>query len=183
MIGYFQSEKYFIDYSQRIRQSFTFKNKPDELNSEMLNRIKETESISLHIRRGDYVSNLTANSEHGLCSIDYYKKAVEYIKSKTESRGNRCFFLFSDDPIWVKENMMFLGDEMVVVDFNTGEKSYEDMRLMSMCKHNIIANSSFSWWAAWLNNNPDKIVIAPDKWFVVDYYDTCDLYPDNFIKI
>lgn len=149
----------------------------------MLNKINETESISLHVRRGDYVSNLKASSEHGVCSIDYYKKAIEHIKSKIKDKKNICFFLFSDDPIWVKDNMTFINDEIVVIDFNNEEKSHEDMRLMSACKHNIIANSSFSWWGAWLNNNQEKIVVAPEKWFKVDNYDTRDLYPANFIKL
>ena len=151
----------------------------DEENQKVLDKIKSTNSISLHIRRGDYVIKKRYQEVYAECTLDYYKRGVEEITKRYE---NPTLFIFSDDPDWVKANLK-LDYESVYVDINSGEKSYADMRLMSSCNHNVIANSSFSWWGAWLNNNPEKIVIAPEKWFKDDSINQKDVIPESWIRI
>jgi len=175
--GYWQSEKYFKDIAQIICQDFIIKDIPDEYNKNILQIIQSTNSISIHFRRGDYVNHETTNKFHGICSIRYYKTAVEYIKQYVESP---VFFVFSDDIDWVKSNFE-IDYPIYFIDKNQ-TKSYEDLRLMSACKHNIIANSSFSWWAAWLNNYIKKIVISPQNWFNESSLNIRDLIPEMWIK-
>ena len=136
-------------------------------------------AVSLHIRRGDYVSNPVTNNYHGTCSLAYYKKAVLLLKEKIE---NPSFFIFSDDLLWARENLDFIND-MTFIDLDKSIPDHEEMHLMSQCKHNIIANSSFSWWGAWLNENSDKIVIAPKKWFSDNTINTEDLIPAKWMRI
>lgn len=177
--GFFQSEKYFKDIEDEIRTDFQFKNSPDEENQKLIEKIVATNSISLHIRRGDYIKKKRYQNLYATCSLDYYKRGVEYI---TQHHPNPTLFIFSDDIEWVKENLN-LPYESVYISHNTGSKSYEDMRLMSLCKHNIIANSSFSWWGAWLNNNKEKVIIAPQKWFNDESIVQTDVIPENWIKL
>ncbi len=177
--GFFQSEQYFKDNKAVIRNDFKFKNSPQGLNLELFNKIQCCNAISVHVRRGDYVSNAETLKSHGICGLDYYQNSIQQIESKVE---NPYFFLFSDEPEWVKQNLK-LNHPSEVVSNNKGENSFEDMRLMSVCKHNIVANSSFSWWGAWLNNNPNKIIIAPKKWFLNPDWDSKDIIPDSWIKI
>jgi hypothetical protein len=174
--GYWQTEKYFKDISDIIRQEFTLKTEFSIEEKEITKQIKNTNAVSLHIRRGDYVTSKVANDVLGVCPMDYYQKAMKIVSDKFI---NPTFFVFSDDIEWAKENLNF-GYKMVFVE---GNKNYEDMRLMNLCKHNIIANSSFSWWGAWLNNNPGKIVIAPKKWFNDVTYDIKDLIPESWMQI
>lgn len=180
IIGFFQSEKYFKTIENDIREDFKFKPEPDEINRAHINKINSTNSISLHIRRGDYVQKKKYQNVYATCSLDYYKRGVENIFKNTNEPPT--LFIFSDDKDWVKENLK-LPFETVFVDNNSGEKSYEDMRLMSLCKHNIIANSSFSWWGAWLNNNKEKIVIAPQKWFNDEKIIQTDVIPESWIRL
>lgn len=177
--GYWACEKYFNDVENIIRKEFTFKNQPNTISQQTINQIKRCDSVSIHIRRGDYVEDKKTNQTHGICSLDYYRRSIEYIVSKIK---NPHLYIFSDDSKWVKQNfkVSYLN---TVVDCNFKKKDYEDMRLMSKCKHNIIANSSFSWWGAWLNNNKNKIVITPKKWFNNKTIDTKDLIPQSWIKI
>lgn len=178
--GYWQTEKYFIDIDAIIRKEFSFKIKPDSQNQAILDQIKNTGfPVSLHVRRGDYVSNPYTLSYHGLCDMEYYRNAVGIISQRIQ---NPHFFIFSDEPDWVKDNLE-IDFPKTYIDHNKGSKSYEDMRLMSSCKHHIIANSSFSWWGAWLNPDPGKIVIAPRKWFNNDQVDSRDLIPETWIKL
>jgi hypothetical protein len=149
-------------------------------NEEMAHRIGGEESaVSIHVRRGDYVSDAGTNRFHGTCSVDYYHDAVDRISGFAPASH---FFVFSDGIDWAKENLR-LRQPVTYVDFNDGEKNYEDLRLMSLCKHHIIANSSFSWWGAWLNPNPDKIVIAPKKWFNDPSINTDDLIPNSWLRL
>lgn len=178
--GFFQSEKYFKEIENEIREDFKFKLAPDEINQAHINKINSTNSISLHIRRGDYVQKKRYQNVYATCSLDYYKRGVERIFKDTNQPP--MLFIFSDDKEWVKENLK-LPFETVYVDNNSGAKSYEDMRLMSLCKHNIIANSSFSWWGAWLNNNKEKIVIAPQKWFNDEKIIQTDVIPESWIRL
>ena len=163
-VGYWQSEYYFNSIEQIIREDFKFKPSLDEKNLSLKKRIKTSNSVSVHIRRGDYVNNPSAFKNHGVCSIEYYRKSIEEIKKQVD---NPVFFFFSDDFEWVRENNFGIQN-YEFIDWNQEGESYIDMQMMSYCKHNIIANSSFSWWGAWLNNNPYKNVIAPRKWFADD---------------
>lgn len=176
--GYWQSEKYFNDVSSQIRSDFAFRLPLENKNIELALKIAQTNSVSLHIRRGDYVSNQQATAKHGLCSLDYYRASIRYIAERIPQPN---FFVFSDDIGWVKDNLN-IDFSHEYVDHNHGAESYNDMRLMSMCQHHIIANSSFSWWGAWLNPSMEKIVIAPKKWFAVDV-NTSDLYPDGWVSL
>lgn len=179
LVGYWQSEKYFKDVEDIIRNEFTIKFKAEGINKKIAEEINSCESVSVHIRRGDYVSNPETNKYHGLCPLEYYQKALNKITSCIE---NPHFYIFSDDPEWAQKNLVF-EHHFKFITHDGAEKSYDDMRCMSLCKHNIIANSSFSWWGAWLNRNPEKIVIAPRKWFNDPSINTDDLIPENWIRI
>ncbi|CAM8436634.1 alpha-1,2-fucosyltransferase [Candidatus Methylopumilus universalis] len=179
IFGYFQSEKYFKFIRKDILNIFKFKGASDPNYLEVVRKIQASNSVSVHIRRGDYVLNKTANAFHGVLSIAYYKKALNHIKANV---AKPKIFLFSDDPEWVRKNFSFIG-RFDLVDFNRGELSYRDMELMSLCKHNIIANSSFSWWGAWLNLNKDKIVIAPKKWLRDESVPLNDIIPESWVSL
>lgn len=176
--GYWQSEKYFKEIEHILRQEFTVKSRPDPLNEAIARNIQQTNSVSLHIRRGDYLSNPAIHQIYGVCSLEYYHTAIEKLVSTVEKP---YIFIFSDDSCWAQENLK-LAYPLTYVTHNGADKDYEDLRLMSLCQHNIIANSTFSWWAAWLNANPNKIVLAPRRWFNVPI-DTRDLFPDGWIKV
>ena len=158
--GYWQSIKYFEGIENDIKKDFRFKNQLDNKNLEILNEIENSNSISIHIRRGDYMSPENYNMYGCIATPTYYKKAIKVIEEKVE---NPTFFVFSNDMDWVKKNIQ-INSRVFYIDINSGNGSYKDMQLMSNCKHNIIANSSVSWWGAWLNENKNKIVIAPKKW-------------------
>ena len=176
--GHWQSEKYFKDIDPIIREEFTVKNELGGRNKEVAEEIERTNSVSLHVRRGDYVTD-EAQSHIGTCDPAYYTQAVAIIGKKINTPS---FFVFSDDMNWARKNII-LNYPTIYVDHNNAFTNYEDLRLMSLCKHNIIANSTFGWWGAWLNNNSQKIVIAPQRWFLKDKWDTRDLIPDTWIKI
>jgi hypothetical protein len=176
--GYWQSELYFKTYEEEIRRLFKFKHNLKGGNLVIAAEIKAKNSVSLHIRRGDYLLKKNT-SLYPTCNLKYYLDAIEIIKSRVE---NPFFYIFSDDIPWAKKNFKFIRDIKFVTE-NRNEFSYLDMQLMSLCKHHIIANSTFSWWAAWLNKNNNKIVIAPRKWFSRDHFDTSDLLPLKWIII
>lgn len=177
MDGYWQSEKYFKDIREDIIKEFTLKNLSDKYR-EALNKIVEN-SVSIHIRRGDLITNKAVNDMWGTPSIEYYKKALEYIKER--SKVDKVYF-FSDDIDWVKENFDFVDVEKVFFS-DTGLSTAEELILMSKCSHNIIPNSTFSWWSAWLNQNPNKIVIAPSKWMRYDDGTHPNIIPESWIRI
>lgn len=176
--GYWQSEKYFSCIADTIRQQFRFIEPLDPRNAALIDEMQRCESVSLHIRRGDFVSDPRASRVHGVDLSEYYPAAVATMVEKT---GAERFYVFSDDPQWVIEHLR-LPVPYTVVDHNRGAASYRDMQLMSACRHHIIANSTFSWWGAWLNPRPDKIVIAPRRWFNV-VQDTRDLYCPGWIVL
>lgn len=178
LIGYWQSEKYFQNVDSLIREDFTFKIPMTKANANLAEQVAQLNAVSLHVRRGDYANNPKTTATHGLCSLEYYKAAIQYIAERVEQP---VFFIFSDDVEWVKENLK-IDFSCQYVDHNKGDESYNDMRLMSMCKHHIIANSSFSWWGAWLNPNIEKIVIAPKRWFV-NTTDVSDLIPQGWVTL
>lgn len=176
--GYWQTDKFFKDISDLIRNDFTVRTEPDEKNRALLDKIEDCNSVALHIRRGDYVTNSIAHSYHGTCDLGYYTECIDIIAQRIDSPH---FFLFSDDPKWVKSNLPMKFPSAVIAH-NGAEKNYEDMRLMSGCKHFIIANSSFSWWGAWLSRNPNKSVLAPKRWFKANI-DTMDLLPKEWERV
>jgi hypothetical protein len=180
--GYWQTEKYFEAAEDIIRKDFAFEKKKNEETLALADSIQHTNAVSLHVRRGDYVSSLSANSFHGLAGLEYYRKAIALIKEKT---ADPFFYIFSDDAAWAEEHLAKGNSDTLVVKHNTGEDSWQDMYLMSICNHHIIANSSFSWWGAWLNNKENKIVIAPKIWFADEKMNkqTGDLKPADWLEI
>lgn len=157
--GYWQNENNFLPIRDEVISAFTFPEFKDKQNLELSEKIKLKKAVSCHVRRGDYLEN----SSLCVCSSDYYKKALSEIKRMADPE---LYCIFSNDIKWCKENLTNLikDKEIVFVDWNKDENSFRDMQLMSLCRYNIIANSSFSWWGAWLNNNKDKIVFSPDIW-------------------
>jgi hypothetical protein len=176
--GYWQSEKYFSEIKSILIDELILKNQPSEENSKYLLKITNSNSISIHIRRGDYIEDISANNIHGFCGLDYYNKSISIIESQIE---DPTFFVFSDDIYWAKNNIKTKFN-IYFVDINN-DKPEEDLRLMSNCKHNIIANSSFSWWAAWLNQNEDKLIISPKNWFSSSSRSTVDLIPIEWQRV
>jgi len=177
--GYFGDQKYFIEIEDIIRQEFTLKEHLNSTNEKVLSQIKNSNSVSIHFRRGDYLNN----PFFAKISLDYYRTAIDFIE---KFFPNLFYFIFSDDLNWVKDNFKF-NASIYYVDVNDEKADYIDLMLMSSCKHNIIANSTFSWWGAWLNNNPDKMVIAPKQWFndpaAQKKYENGSLVPDKWRKI
>jgi hypothetical protein len=171
--GYWQSEKYFKNAEAKVFKTFSFS--PSESSQALFNKITGSESISIHVRRGDYVNDPLTKKTYNNLAGSYYKQAIKIV---TDVVRKPKFFVFSDDINWCKQNLKI--DSVIYVE---GNKSFEDMMLMSACKHNIIANSSFSWWGAWLNQNPGKIVVAPRRWFNDKTLDTKDLIPSAWQKI
>jgi len=168
--GYWQSEKYFIESENEIRKDLEI---PEHIKSYIINKynILNKDTVSIHVRRGDYTK---LQHIHPLQSIEYYKKAYDIINDNSIN-----VLVFSDDINWCKENIKFNN-----ITYIEGETNIVDMYIMSLCTHNIIANSSFSWWGAWLNNNENKKVIAPINWFGSDssFY-TGDIIPEKWVKI
>ncbi len=176
--GYWQSERYFKAVESVIRQDFTFREPLKEHNAELALEISTIQAVSLHVRRGDYVNNPKNHNIMSVCDLEYYRLAINYIATHVEQP---VFYLFSDDMAWVKQNLP-LEFPCVYIEHNCGAESYRDMQLMSLCRHHVIANSSFSWWGAWLNANPEKIVIAPKHWFR-NGNDDSDLIPDEWVRL
>jgi hypothetical protein len=177
LMGFWQNKFYCEQVKDIIFEDFTFMPFEDAENIQIAKLISEAESsVSLHIRRGDYLQN---NIYGNVCTLDYYEKAISYLQNQIK---NPTFFVFSDDPNWVKENLQLPNAHYIA--HNKGANAFRDMQLMSLCKHNIIANSSFSWWGAWLNQYKEKIVITPSIWYnipnnrVID-----DLISDKWVRI
>ena len=179
LFGYWVSERYFSDVSATIRKEFQPRDPAEGQNLELLSEIRSGTSVSIHVRRGDYVQNPATNRIHGTCSLEYYQSALAYISSRV---GRSRYFVFSDDLDWARNNLSVPGP-VAFVAHNQGKKSYEDLRLMSACSHHIIANSGFSWWGAWLNERDDKIVCAPKRWFAEPTYETKDILPKDWVAL
>lgn len=177
--GYWQSEKYFQEIAPIIHRELTVKTPADPANAKLAVEIQGHDSVSLHIRRGDYVTNPSTNQFHGTCSLEYYREGMDRIATAS---GEPHFYVFSDDIPWAQENLKSFYP-MTFVDLNGPEQDYEDLRLMTLCRHHIIANSSFSWWGAWLCENPNKMVIAPRRWFANPDMNAEDLIPEAWIRI
>lgn len=179
--GYWQSEKYFQSHRELLLKEFSINN-ISEKTIVLLETLREQEAVSVHIRRGDYVLNAHNSKVHGSCSIEYYEQGIAQILKEVK---HPVFYFFSDDINWVIENFQNKDQKQAFIDWNVGERSYEDMFLMMNCKHNIVANSSFSWWGAWLNNNPRKKVIAPIRWFndLTLQANSADIVPNTWTRI
>ena len=156
--GYWQNELYFSDIRELLLKELSPNSSMNDLGCAYLDSIKKSNSVSLHVRRGDYLNSKNIN----VLDVDYYLKAVDYIRKIIEKP---TFYIFSDDLDWCKSSLLFLDDCVYVEGTQT---EIDDLKLMSFCQHNIIANSSFSWWGAWLNENPNKTVIAPKGWLLND---------------
>lgn len=172
--GYWPSEKYFVDYQAEIRKQFSFPQKMSASVRKYIRQIGNSNAVSIHIRRGDYANDPKTKAFHGLLPISYYKNAIALIAERIK---NPTFFIFSDDLDWAKNH---LTSKLPMEFVSHDGLAYEDMRLMSMCKHHIIANSTFSWWGAWLNPSKGKIVISPNKWFENKSINATNILPENW---
>jgi hypothetical protein len=178
LIGYFQSERYFCEDAALIKQDFSFCEEPDRRNRAILELIWSSESVAVHVRRGDYATDPATKAHHGLLPLNYYRHAADEVASR--ARHPR-YFVFSDDPPWCRTNLPFLRGG-VVVDHNPPESGADDLRLMASCRHHILANSTFSWWGAWLATHPEQIVVAPRRWFALGSLDSADLCPSRWLR-
>lgn len=178
--GYFQSPKYFDGIEDIIRKEFTFKLPILEGSKALQEQIHNTNSICINVRRGDFVSNPEVNKVHGLMGLEFYNEGIRLMKEKV---ADPHFFVFSDDVEWCEANLQFGAPATFVGHTHKGHKFSNYLNLMSQCKHYFIPNSTFAWWAAWLNQNPNKIVIAPKNWFSSTETDTSGLIPDSWERI
>jgi Glycosyl transferase family 11 len=170
LFGYWQSVKYFKEYQEIIEQDLTLKEPVRPEVEEIAKKLREENSVFVHFRRGDY-TNPGTREYHGNLDMAYYRAAHSYVSERT---GNPKFYAFSDDPEWVRQNVShpLIG----------GLNQHEDLYLMKNCKHGIMANSTFGWWANWFGDYPGRICVAPDRWFAKDI-DCKDLIPDRWVKI
>lgn len=177
--GFWQSEKYFKEIRHVLLSEFVPALPLDSENQNLASKMSECQSVSIHVRRGDYVNNPNANAFHGVLPLSYYDAAIKLLEEKIKIDA---LFVFSDDTQWVEQNFKF-GLPQTIISHNSGKNSVFDIYLMSQCRHNIMANSSFSWWGSWLNSNPEKIVIAPKKWFKQEQMFWQDIYPANCLVL
>jgi hypothetical protein len=175
--GYWQSPLYFNDIRDTLITEFSLLQPLSEAVQSYKQQIEGGVSVSIHVRRGDYAKNPQVLKEFGICEAKYYQAAIGHIKAQTQ---NPTFFVFSDDIEWVKENLPLPASAVFVKD--AALRDVDELALMTICHHNIIANSSFSWWGAWLNRHEDKIVIAPTPWFEIAPFDK-NLIPKTWIQI
>lgn len=176
--GYWQSPRYFEHAAEAVRAELWPTHPVGARDGAVLNLIREGPAVSVHVRRGDYVSNVSASALHGTCTPEYFEQACRIVTSRVQ--GLR-FFVFSDDVVWSRATLRFPGPT-TFVDHNGPEAAFQDMRLMALCDHHVIANSSFSWWGAWLGANPQRIVVAPQQWFA-DGRSTSTLLPADWIRV
>lgn len=179
--GFWQSEKYFSHCKEDIRKQFTFLPFDEEKNIACAAKMAGENSVAIHLRKGkDYLQSPLMGK--GLCTADYYMAAIDYIRKYVEAP---VFYVFTDNPSWVKENLPAF--DYTLVDWNevSGKRNFRDMQLMSCCKHNIIGNSTYSWWGAWLNPNKEKIVVGPAKFFnpVDDFFSKSDIICEDWISL
>ena len=178
LIGYWQSERYFAPIADTIRREVRVNAAPEGRNARLLDEIAASDAVAIHVRRGDYVSNPAATAYHGLCGLDYYRAAIRRLAGSVPRP--HCF-VFSDDLDWVRANLD-TGHPTTFVGHNT-DTPWEDLRLMAACRHFIVANSSFSWWGAWLGEWPGKQVIAPARWFQADHGGEGEIVPAGWLRM
>lgn len=177
--GFWQTPKYFEGAENAVRNAFKFRHPLEGEAEKVAERIKNVNSVALHVRRGDYLSSKYKDL-YGGTNLEYYKKAVEYIGARAKDPE---FFIFSDDIAWCRENIKTSFKTNYMTDETAGPKASFHMQLMALCKHNIIANSTFSWWAAWLNANPGKIIIASMHWYADPKMKGDGIIPDAWVRI
>ena len=175
--GYWQSEEYFKNIEDIVIEDLSLLTEPDQKNKHLLKRINNSNSVCLHVRRDDYVSDPVLQNFHGNLTPEYYVKAIDSICDLT---ADPDFFIFSDEPEWCKRNII-TNRPHTYVDINGPDKAPEELRLMSACNHFIIANSSLSWWAAWLSRYKGKIIIAPKRWYRTR--DEGDIVPKRWLRL
>jgi hypothetical protein len=177
--GYWQSYRYFERIADELRNEVVFRADPDPSSAALLRDIESSDSVCVHVRRGDYVSNPAFKAALGACGVEYYDCALGIIVARV---ARPTFYLFSDDLDWAKANLHVPGP-LVPVDHNKGRSDVEDLRLMSRCRHFVIANSSFSWWGAWLGRDRGGTVVAPSRWFNSDKTPATDRIPPGWIRV
>jgi hypothetical protein len=177
--GYWQSPRYFQHMAELIRSELAVAGPLSDRNRALTEQIRSTVAVSVHVRRGDYVSDSQTNRYHGSCEPDYYREAERLLRARV---GDMQLYVFSDDPQWARDNLSF-SSPAVIVSHNGPERPEEDLRLMTLCRHHIIANSTFSWWGAWLCPQADKLVVAPKQWFRAAAHRTGDLLPSDWITL
>ena len=175
--GYWQHEDYFKDVRDVILKTFNFPVFTDERNLQAAERLQNSNSIAIHVRRGDYTHDKLF---HDICGLSYYERAISRMRQTTDCE---LFCVFSDDMAWSRQHIAPLleGRPVIYADWNRGADTVQDIHLMSLCRHFVIANSTFSWWGAWLNQNPEKQVIAPQKWLHIP--NTQSPVPDTWTRI
>ncbi len=180
--GHWMSEKYFKDIASILRKEFSFRINPTVATNEILKKISKSNSVCLHVRRGDYLSSPSAKKIYNTLGLDYYVVAIQNIITRIP---NPSFFVFSDDIDWCEKELYFLqGATFVEKELEgTGAIAQDYFYLMTFCKHFIISNSTYGWWAAWLGQNKHKVIIAPKKWFINPVIQTEDIYPDTWNKL
>lgn len=176
--GFWQSEAYFADIREQLLSELTPIVPPGTKDLALMEHMTHGEPISIHVRRGDYVSVASASAYHGVCTLDYYRRALLYVSERVNAPN---LFVFSDEPAWAKANLRSPLPTHYV-DHNPIENAFQDLRLMSLCRHHILANSSFSWWGAWLSRTQDGLVIAPTRWYAANR-PTPDLIPSRWIRM
>ena len=177
--GYWASEKYFSEIADVLRAELTPRQRLDKVNEDMASEIADATSVSIHVRRADYVTNPDTNKLFGTCSLKYYNKCITEISLKVRDPH---FYVFSDDVQWTKKNLI-IEHPVKYVDQNNKENDFKDLYLMSKCKHHIIANSSFSWWGAWLGTSKDQIVFATSRWLSPGRTDVKDIIPERWLRV
>lgn len=176
--GYWQAERFFIRHAAQIKHDFVFTHGISAADQKLLEQMRMKPSVSVHVRRGDYNSRRN-QSIYAQTNVAYYRSAMAHIRERVTDAQ---FFVFSDDPVWVTEKLLPHLGPLTVVKHNVGKNAANDLRLMMNADHNVIANSTFSWWAAWLNDNPKRIVLAPKNWYVDDHRGV-DIVPDDWIRL
>lgn len=177
--GYWQSDRYFSAIADILRNEFKPRSVLSARFAQLSNELGQVKTISVHVRRGDYVTSPHTKVYHGTCEPGWYRRALRFLCERADVQR---VFVFTDDPVWARENLR-LEVEATVIDPAPPGSEYEDMLLMALCEHHIIANSSFSWWGAWLNSRPGKIVVAPARWFAGGPKDTQDIVPNDWYRI
>lgn len=172
--GFWQTPRYFDDVRPALLRELRYPQRSglDELQAQM----RSTSSVSIHVRRGDYVSNPTAALKHGACTLDYYREACRFLAARVQDPH---YFIFSDDPAWAAENIPALVERSTLISGTRPLNAQEELQLMSECRHHVLANSSYSWWGAWLSSDTDSVVVAPSRW-MADGTDTHDLIPGSW---